>query len=351
MILLSNRRNERKIKTTFVSGYAWSGSSAIVDLLREFKGYMHFEPEFRLLTDPGGIMDLENAIVSSKSYTLIDKTIREFQKLILIYSRDFHWWSNVKLSRLFEKIGFKYNKYMFNDFRILARDYLENLIDLEYKGELITNFYTLNRIKFLMIKFNYFFHRIIKKKMNVLNKIYYSTKNQKEFLNITKDFMDNICISIIGNQNINNIVLDQAVQPTNVLKGMRYFNNVKSIIVDRDPRDIFVQSYNFLYNTSIPIRDVNHFIKWFDLTRKSTIQDSKSDNVLKIQFEDLILNYNKTVKIIYEFLGETAEVHIMKSKYLNPEISKNNIKLWEKFSEQDLIKRIESNLSDFCWNS
>lgn len=346
---MKQNQKEKNLRAILVCGYAWSGSSAVLDLLKELKSYKHFEPEFRLITDPGGILDLENAITNNKSYTVVNKTIKHFKNIIEIYGRKFHWWSNVKITRIFEKIGFNYNKYMNDEFNHISEEYIEKLIELEYNGDLITDFYDLNRLKFLFIKAKFSFHKISRRKMKSSNKIFFSSKSSDEFLEITREYMKDLCRAIIQNEEVNRVVFDQGVQPSNAIKGMRFFDSVKSIIVDRDPRDIFSQTYDFLFNTSIPNRNVKQFIKWYKLSRKGREQSEKSDDILFIQFEDLIFNYEKVTKQIFNFLNESSSNHIDKNKYLKPEESKKNIGIWRNFKHQNYINEIEKELNDFCW--
>ena len=60
--------------TTFVivSGFCSSGSSAVIDLLKEFKGFYEPNAEIRFLRDPYGISDLEKALVNQ--WDLINST-------------------------------------------------------------------------------------------------------------------------------------------------------------------------------------------------------------------------------------------------------------------------------------
>ena len=185
--------------------------------------------------------------------------------------------------------------------------------------------------------------------MKSSNKIFFSSKSSDEFLEITREYMRDLCRAIIQNEEVNRVVFDQGVQPSNAIRGMKFFDSAKAIIVDRDPRDIFSQTYDFLFNTSIPNRNVKQFIKWYKLTRKGREQSEKSDDILFIQFEDLIFNYERVTKHIFNFLNESSSNHIDKNKYLKPEESKKNIGIWRNFKHQNYINEIEKELDDYCW--
>ena len=61
-----------------VLGYGWSGSSAVVDLLKEFEENWDPEVEFRILKDPHGVMDLEHTLVDQWDALNVDIAIRDF---------------------------------------------------------------------------------------------------------------------------------------------------------------------------------------------------------------------------------------------------------------------------------
>ncbi len=86
------------------------------------------------------------------------------------------------------------------------------------------------------------------------------------------------------------------------------------------------------------------------LTRLASKRSLKSKDVLKIQFEDLILHYDETIKIICDFLGEEKFIHVDMKKHLIPENSKKNIGLWKNFENKKIIKKIHDELREYCWN-
>jgi len=347
---MSNKHGKNQTKAILISGYAWSGSSAVIDLLKEFKNYSHFEPEFRLITDPGGLLDLEHALITSKSYTTINYVLKRFKFLTKIYARNFHWWGNFKIYKAFQKIGFNYNKYMDLNFEQLSNSYIDDLIDLKYRGGFLTSYYDLNHLSFFLLKVRFFIMRLLNKKRPKSEKIYFSNIDKDSFIAKTREYTDKIIESIGSHNHSQHIVFDQAVQPSNAILGMQYFSNPKTIIIDRDPRDIYVQSHNLKYYSSIPMDNVDHFIKWYKLTRLASKRSLKSKDVLKIQFEDLILHYDETIKIICDFLGEEKFIHVDMKKHLIPENSKKNIGLWKNFENKKIIKKIYDELREYCWN-
>ena len=70
-----------------VSGFCTSGSSAAVDLLKEFRGAYEAEAEIRIIKDPYGLCELERALIDN--WELINSTaaISDFLETNKIYSR------------------------------------------------------------------------------------------------------------------------------------------------------------------------------------------------------------------------------------------------------------------------
>ena len=73
-------------------------------------------------------------------------------------------------------------------------------------------------------------------------------------------------------------------------------------------------------------------------------------SVLQLKFEDLIYNYDDTVKQIIEFIGNDTKHHIRKKQLFNPEVAIKNTKLWERFPQySEEIKVIEATLKEFLY--
>ena len=71
----------RPLRYLDLSGYAFTGKHAVIDLVREFAGYTvaHFQFEFNLLRIQGGIRDLETALSDDWSPIRSDAAVRRFR--------------------------------------------------------------------------------------------------------------------------------------------------------------------------------------------------------------------------------------------------------------------------------
>jgi hypothetical protein len=62
----------------------------------------------------------------------------------------------------------------------------------------------------------------------------------------------------------------------------------------------------------------------------------------------LILNYEETLQLILNFIGEKKVNHTFPKQYFKPEVSAKNIGIWKKFSDQAAIEIIQKKLPEYC---
>ena len=133
------------------------------------------------------------------------------------------------------------------------------------------------------------------------------------------------------------LALDQLVPSYNYERYLKYFSNIKVIVIDRDPRDLYLLNKLYWHDGWIPSEDINTFIKWFSLIRRHQICEKSSlSQVLKIRFEDCIFKYEETLQQILTFLEMPQELHIRQREFFNPDVSKKNVALWKKHPQYDL---------------
>ena len=122
--------------------------------------------------------------------------------------------------------------------------------------------------------------------------------------------------------------------------------NYKSIVVWRDPRDIYTIAVR--YDIQWLAHDsVEHFIKVISHRYKKL--DVNSNDYLAVRFEDLILDYDNTVAKIESYLnlGE----HKRPQSCLNTYISCKNIGMWKTATDiphSDYEKILEA-MPQFCY--
>jgi hypothetical protein len=149
-------------------------------------------------------------------------------------------------------------------------------------------------------------------------------------------------------------VIDQPFEPSNPLPAFKYFDMPKAIIVDRDPRDVYLFGKNFLKKARgvvlYPVDDVESFISWYKAVRTSPDKLlHEREDCLFINFEELIYDYENAVKKVSEFCGIKEWGH--KGEFFKPNWSRNNTQLFNKYKgfEKDIAK-IEMELPEFIFH-
>lgn len=324
------------------ASYGGTGSSAITDLLLEFDNVKSIkEFEFTIVHEIDGINSLEYGLVDNWNRLNNDEYIYRFKKLVKRISKD-------------------YCKYFGTEFIDITDNYIDELIGLKWNGYWHQHKY---RYTFIQRKILFEWSGSLKRRLSCLinreyeyvpsqkrEEMYLARLNKEEFLDITRRYFERLMDKLVEQSNKEYIALDQLVDSNNIKKYMRYFNNIKIILVDRDPRDLYILNKKFWNEGWIPTDNIDTYIKWYKALRVNREVEIKNENILLIQFEDLIFDYEETLEIILKFLNIDKQNHIDKYKYFNPNISIKNTKLFEKFTDynNDILK-IEEELNEYCY--
>jgi hypothetical protein len=125
------------------------------------------------------------------------------------------------------------------------------------------------------------------------------------------------------------VILDQAVRYTNPVKILNYFQDIKLVLVDRDPRDIYIELVNkkALIGADESSLDLaKKYCVWHRKLRESV--NLNDPRVLILRFEDLVLDYQNTILKISEFIGLDIKKR-EQFRYFNPANSLKNVHLWK----------------------
>ena len=189
--------------------------------------------------------------------------------------------------------------------------------------------------------------------------INYHLSSGNRFIELARGYVKDLLVDSLNNDGCHTVVTHNMLEPCNPESGFCFFDNIKSIVVDRDPRDIYMtaSTYSLGFNDAVPIYsrisgafDIDLFIKRQRILRDKT-DYSSNDNVLRIRFEDLVFNYSEICKIIYKFLEIPEGDHKFKMRAFNPEDSIKNIGLW-KGAPNELkshILKIQKELPELCY--
>lgn len=332
------------------TGFYNTGSSAITHICMEVEGVNNAEGlyEARILYDPDCIRDLEYHLVENPHRQNTSYAIKRFKQYI-----DFN--SNPIFNHHYEKM-------CKGHFKEISYDYIRELCDVVFYGNSYQDaysrgksFWIFNRI-YGKIYRDYLLNRVDWGRESLLpkrNVQYGGTYDYEMFITATKKYVGSI-IDYINNDYADNIILDQFVPTTGIDSYLKYFPErypVRVIIVDRDPRDLFVLAKYYKHTKSIPVDSVKTFCQWFKWTRGQSERQGESDFVMRVRFEDLVYEYNKTRDLLMEFCGFDKVRNPPRYTYFNPQESINNTQVWNRYplSEKE-IYYIETHLSKYCYN-
>jgi len=319
-----------------VNGYGWTGSSAYVSVLKEFRQCGGLNKEFRLLKDPFGLIDLQDDLVNNWEFIRHDVAIRDFLWFCKILSRK---------SSLMSGPAFNYNNLLSTDFYKISSEYIEKITDLNYVGDSSVHRYR-SSVKSLFLdklknKFGFY---------NNTGLMRIAKPTNDKFIYETRLYIENIFDDFCKEKEIDTVILDQAIPVTNISNAMKLFNSIKVIVVDRDPRDIYTNliKRKKLIGYELSNDDsVYKYIKWHELLRNTHKDIYDERNILRVNFEDIVLDYKSTLQKINIFLGKEY-THDKSMKLFDPLRATKSIGLWKKHKDQDSIKIIQDYFPQQC---
>lgn len=326
------------------TGYGGTGSSAITDLLKEFdSGISMGDAEFWFLQDYDGVSDLEYYLVDGNHRSKVSMAISKFIKYIKTHSTF-------------------YNNFFGENFIKYSNEYINSLVDARFKKALSD--YEVNSI---FLKLWYFkicpimqlgIKKILKQdtfefspNIRLIDK-YYSIPDKNRFYIETKKYTSKLFSLLDTDNKYKFIAIDQLVPSISTNRYFNYIDNLKVIVVDRDPRDLFLLNETHWNGASYicDTTNVYEYINWYKTMREHRKIEEKNDNVVYIMIEELIYEYDKSLECLYKFLGLAKDEHINKRQYFNPDVSKNWTRLWEKYPKyKKEVEIIMEHLNEYCY--
>ena len=322
-----------------VAGYGWSGSSAVVDLLKEYDGIVEPDVEFRLIKDPYGLENLRHQIVHNWDALTVDTAIKDF----LWYASCLN--SPSQGSRFSLSVrGLDYGKKIGSHFLVETYNFVNEITSYSYQSEWWMPYFKMSKSEIFRRKVQNLFH--IHQR---IPKMYFAYCTDSHFDSAAKKYI----ASLWGNVKDKRIVLDQAIPAQNPEVLLHYFQDAKMLIVDRDPRDIYVDLINGKNLLGLELsksHDVNKYILWHKSYRRRVDYIKSLPYVKVLQFEELVRNYDRSVNEIEGFLGLSKKKHILGRLLFNPSDSEKNIEIWKSYPHKGELETIERELSDYIFS-
>ncbi|WP_166485683.1 sulfotransferase [Rhodoferax ferrireducens] len=314
------------MKIIDLSGYMFSGKSAVSDILREFDGIQvpNYRVEFDLLRMPGGMIDLKHAVMDWSPVRTYG-AVRRFDKLVNMLAL------SPRFPGKLYKTGFGYTQHYPNILR-LKDEFLRSIIAVQWDtpwpyadiddGPIDT------------------FVRKICSKLSISKSRKYFLVDKEKFIPASQKFIQGLLINSIANDQPSVVVTHNALEPFLPGRNLDLLgDDAVCIVVDRDPRDIYATAITSqvgfndnlrFYRRIAGAHDVEVFIKRYLIYRKNINFDDR--RVLRLNFRDLVLDYNQSLQEICDFSGLELTQQIRKRQFFNPDNSRNNIDIWKQAS-------------------
>lgn len=147
------------------------------------------------------------------------------------------------------------------------------------------------------------------------------------------------------------IVMDQPFAANNPQACFPFFHDPYAVVVDRDPRDLYVSGKTRLMGKwrFFPIDTVEDFITYYKALRKDQPYLDGHPRVLCIRFEDLVYEYESTTAKLREFLHLPENPH--PRTIFDPSMSIANTQAFKRYPQYaEDIKKIEEALPEYLFD-
>lgn len=325
------------MKKIAIAGYHFSGCGVIDDLFREFDNVAQpkSEHESRYLQDMDGVSDLE--------YHLVDAPNR------LTTS-----WAIDRFLNYCKKKEEGYRLIYGQNWYKMCQEYVDSLIKFRFQGFNIAILNERSKKYSRYIKLMWYLQRFKPSKYRHSfsynyfpnESLIHSSLSEEEFLVKTRAFTERLAESMVTNKKAEYVMIDQMFAANNPDRYLRYVDDVKAFVVDRDPRDLYINMMN-REDHALPT-DVHQFCEYFRDIRKN--KNANNPSVMYLMIEDMIYHYDELLPQICCFVGIDQTHHIDKKKYFDPAISVRGTRTWERYSQySEAVKVIEQELSEFLY--
>ncbi|GHU17481.1 sulfotransferase family protein [Spirochaetia bacterium] len=342
MIINEEKMNNYKIVSC--ASFGGTGSGVVTDYLAEFDCFHNpGDYEFCFLHDYGGVSTLEDCLISNYHRLNSDIAIHNFIKYIHLYSKT-----------IFSK---QYEKYFNGQFKAISFRFLDKLIDVQWKGS-----WAGQMLLYPSIHYPLFMYKVLPRILKFISgnrsyhgrfipkhNMYYAGPPPEYFTKCVKEYIADLCCVVDPENRFEYLYFDQLLPAINIERYFKFFDNLQVIVMDRDPRDLYIDNLLNWKCSWIPF-DVDTFIVLYKKIREKANMEKNNPNILRLRFEDTIYRYDEFKKTINNFLELNEFEHKLAKSKFNPEISIKNTQLWKIVKiDSSIINKIENNLSDYCY--
>ena len=320
--------NCKKRNFVVIYGFGYSGSGAVVDLLKEVNESVVYTSDAKYfgMRDVGGLVDLEHSLLDDWDLCKVSEAIERFLKLC---ERSCH-----SSRSFFSTYGMDYEKWFSKDFMKFSHSFIDELTDFRYYS--YEHAYLLGHGYWEGL-YSRASHLLDKKGSNLLPPVtdrpFFSQPTREQYFEAAKRYISNIYST---HPDCEYLVIDHHPLPVQQFERLKkyYGENTKMIVVDRDPRNIYCSLLKYRVKIGVEMartHNIDQYVCYHRALRKDLPQ---SPNILYLRLEDFVLDYENTKERVFDFIGIKAVDHITPKKYFDPAISIKNLDIWRKYESK-----------------
>lgn len=339
-----------------ISGVGNSGKSAAADLLREFDGIFspHFQFEFDLLRVRGGLSDLRHALVEDWSPVRSHAALLDFLAVARRMGVDPRgWWD---FSAWLHSTSQRYDAAFGGRFLDLTQEFAASFVAGSYKAEWP---YDDLRISTWLVLARKVVRRLggrgrLLRRVLLVDGSEFDSRAHSYLSALFAPLMPPGCAGV---------VLNNGFEPFNPRPFLDMLPGSRQVVVTRDPRDVYVSGLSHrdataadrallgfdndgLNKSFLASDDVALFIRRYRLYHRN-LPEAADRRVLRLQFEDLVRDYDRCVAALADFVGVAPSAHARPRAFFDPARSAKNVGVWRASSKQAEIRRIEEDLGEY----
>lgn len=328
------------------TGYMGSGSSAITDIVSGFDNFAAPKGSFEyvFMHCPNGLFDLEDKLLVGNNALRSDEALRSFYTAMKELFPEKLWWPG------------NYEKNLSPRFMDITREFLRSITQFESDGYW---YFQQKRgiAAFPRLALNKLLRTASGGRARTMLPLRYkgmllSFATPQEFYSRANKYLAALFAEMgLGE---NNLVLDQLILPHNAWRMENYFDsNVECVIVDRDPRDVFISNkyiWGRVYGSEIPYPfDVHEFCSYYRRIRTSE-KPTENVRIHRIHFEDLIYEHEASMERIASIVQAPTKLDASAPIGFSPAKSINNTQLFLLNDMQDEANIIERELEEYLYD-
>lgn len=317
----------------FVAGLGSTGSSALCDVLSEYRGVLCPSQEWRIWVDPDGLIDLGKKLSDETSMFHITTGINRFTKLVKqLTNPGFGAYSKLKLPN-----------YVKDAYINIEQDLKKEFGSQGYKGLWYGNSHSFLASANFVMKRKFWKQDIINKQMWLTE---FSTR--EEAFSIIGAAVEKQLFNHLESTGNRHFAINENFSILFSNSILEMHKTSKIVVVVRDLLDVYADSHRVGW-LAMPY-NIDHFIKW-QRRMYHQLMELKAKNPERIHivgFESLCHDYEFELTRLKEFVPEVMTLRT--GDKFNPEVSKKNIGQWrnthpwlEKYNDecQSIIKMLD----------